>query len=498
MKKNILVLSLLACAFSFTSCNDDDINQKPYDSIEVGDYYKSESDFTAALNGVYRGFAQSGYYAGLSNASDIVAVGDILADNIILNQQGRNSGQRAHTWSYNSNSVPTDLYSTSYDIIARANIILSNVNNLQDSSFKKNVIAQAKAIRALAHFEVARTYAEIPTQSTKSASTVGIPFVSEYNPLAEPKRDATIGETYTKIIADLEAAIPDLATTNKDSNSTIMNQLAAKALLGKVYLYKGDYAKAIEFTQPVVDAVAPAAKENLASLWTSKNNDGVLFQIAFINTSDPTIGTNFSQGALDSNIIIEYAVDKAFYNLYDQTTEPERIASYFKVFNPKNDAGKATIAVNKYISGSVRLGLNNGRYSRVEEAILNLAEAQYLSGNTGGALITLNKLRDARYSSYAGGETGVAIFDAIQLERRKELAFENGDRWFTLKRLQGVAGIPSTYTNGIQRSGNGYLADGSGIPSSVQTLKVGVREWQLPISQAVINKNKNLTQTPGY
>lgn len=495
MKKNILILSILASALSFTSCSDDDIDQRPYDKIEISDYYKTESDFTTAINGVYKGFAQIGYYYGPSNASDIISIGDIMADNVILNQQGRGAAQRAHTWSYNSNSVPTDIYSTSYNIISRANLVLANVDNLQDGDFKNNIIAQAKAVRALAHFEVARTYAEIPTQAADASSTVGIAYADKYDPQAAPKRDATIAESYDKIIADLEDAIPNLEAS---SESSVMGKSAAQALLGKVYLYKGDYKKSIEFSQPAVDAVAPASQEQLAGLWTSDNSAGVLFEIPFLNNDDPTIGTNYSQGSTDEDIIIEYSVDKAFYNLYDANTEPERVKAYFKVFNPDNDDNQATIAVNKYINGAVKLGLNNGRYLRVEEAILNLAEAQYLSGDQGTALTTLNKLRDVRYSTYAGGETGAAIFDAIQLERRKELAFENGDRWFTLKRLQGVTGVSSAYTSGIQRSGNGYLADGTGTASSEQTLRAGDYKWQLPIPQTVLNKNKNMTQTPGY
>lgn len=498
MKKNIFVLSLLACALSFTSCSEDDINQKPYDKIEFSDYYKTESDFSTAINGVYRGFAQNiygGYYAGLSSASDIVAVGDILGDNLILDPNGRKSGQRTHNWSYNSNANPTAIYSTSYTIISRANLILANIDNLQDGDFKNYIIAQAKAVRALAHFEVARTYAEIPTQAADASSTIGIAYVDKYDPKAEYTRDATIGETYTKIIADLEAAIPYL----KDSDpSSVMNRYAAEALLGKVYLYKGDYQKVIEYTQPVVNAVRPAQKNELADLWTSNNSKGVLFEIPLLNTSDPKIGTNFSQGLEDSNIIIEYSVDKKFYALYDAATEPERLNSYFKIFHPKNHKGEAVIVVNKYINGKVMAGINNGRYLRVEEAILNLAEAQYLSGDAGSALTTLNRLRSVRYTEFNGSETGAAIFDAIQLERRKELAFENGDRWFTLKRLQGVSGISSEYTQGIQRSGNGYLADGTGTPSSSQTLSAGDHRWQLPISQTDLNKNLKMTQTPGY
>lgn len=495
MKKNIFVLSLLACALSFTSCSDDDINQKPYDKIEFSDYYKTESDFNTAINGVYRGFVQDGYYAGLSNASDIVAVGDILSDNIILNPSGRQSGLRTHNWSYNSNATPTSIYSTSYNIISRANLILANIDNLQDGDFKNYIVAKARAIRALAHFEVARTYAEIPTQADNASTTIGIAYVDEYDPRVEVKRDATIGETYDKIIADLEAAIPNLKESDVSSE---MNKYAAEALLGKVYLYKGDYNKVIEYTQPVVDAVLPAKQNELADLWTSANSKGVLFEIPLINTSEPTIGTNFSQGATNATIILEYTVDKSFYGLYDSTTEPERLNAYFKIFNPDNLDGEAVIAVNKYINGKVMLGINNGRYLRVEEAILNLAEAQYLSGDSASALITLDKLRTARYTTFTGGEAGTAIFDAIQLERRKELAFENGDRWFTLKRLQGVSGISSAYTQGIQRSGNGLFADGTGSPSSSQSLKAGDYKWQLPISQTVLNKNKNMTQTPGY
>ena len=219
------------------------------------------------------------------------------------------------------------------------------------------------------------------------------------------------------------------------------------------------------------------------------------------NSDDPACKpteTAPTQCTDDTRVYRVVSGDKDFYALYNQKTESERINAYFKIFNPSNHDSQAVIAVNKYINGKVKLGLNNGRYLRVEEAILNLAEAQYLSGDQGAALITLNKLRDVRYSNYTGGETGTAIFDAIQLERRKELAFENGDRWFTLKRLQGVAGISPVYTSGIQRSGNGYLANGTGTASSEQTLKAGDHKWQLPIPQSVLNLNKNMTQTPGY
>jgi hypothetical protein len=160
--------------------------------------------------------------------------------------------------------------------------------------------------------------------------------------------------------------------------------------------------------------------------------------------------------------------------------------------------GETWILVNKYINGALQQGLNNGRYMRVEEVILNLAEAHYMNGNEPLALQTLDRLRDVRYSSYDGGETGDDLFDAIMLERRKELPFESSDRFFTLKRLQGVSGIPSEYTNGVQRTGNGHLADGGGVVPPGQELPAGNFRWQLPIQQTWLVENPNLEQNPGY
>ena len=84
------------------------------------------------------------------------------------------------------------------------------------------------------------------------------------------------------------------------------------------------------------------------------------------------------------------------------------------------------------------------------------------------------------------------------LERRKELAFESSDRWFTLKRLQGVSGISSVHTSGVQRSGNGHLQDGSGVVPTSQVLNAGDFKWQLPLQQTWLIENTNLVQNPGY
>lgn len=486
---------MLSLMFTFNSCNTDDITQDSPTGTELTNFYKTEADFTRAILGAYQGFKQAGLYGAGGTSSDINIVGDLLADDLLFNYNGRGSNRTSSSWGYDASIVPTSLYNSGYNVVARVNLLLSKIDNLPDGAFKNQIKGEALAIRALIHLELARFYGKIPTQSADALTSQGIPYITSFDPFDLPSREASMKVVYDKIIEDLNNAIPNL---NNSVGTIRISKNTAQALLGRTYLYLGNYPKAIENYTPVVAAVNPAKAADLAELWTNKNSNGVLFEIPFILSNDNAIGGNYSQGSTDSDINMEYSVDKRFYDLYNSTTEPERKNAYFKIFKPANANGTPTIAVYKYLQGGPQLGVNNGRYLRVEEVILDLAEAQYLSGDQGGALATLNKLRNNRYSSYAGGETGVAIFDAIILERRKELAFETGDRFITLKRLQNVNNIPGIYKEGIKRSGNGFYADGTGNPPAELNLKAGDYRWQLPIALTTINRNPNIKQTEGY
>ena len=486
------ILTLLLIALTFSACDDEDLFQVDPDSIVVENFYQTPEEFTLAIRGVYSRMKTVGYYGGSGTSGDLVVVGDLLTDNIITNPDGRGSNFQSHNWLYNDNTSPTALYTQAYIGISRANLLLSNIDNLEDGAFKNSIRAEALALRAMYHFDVARFYSQIPTQSANAGSSIGIAVSTAFDPVSEPARLDTVDEVYAQINEDLNQAVALIGDANA-SEKFRFNRNTIRGLISRVALHEGDYARVIEFAQPVVSAVSPATDSELGSLWTTGSSPGVLFELPFI-VGDDLLDTNYSQGS-GSSLIAEYTVDKDFYELYDETTEPGRVNSYFDVL--QNVDGNDFIVVNKYINGVLQQGLNNGRYLRVEEVILNLAEAQYFT-NPGQALQTLNILRNARYTSFTGGETGSDLFDAIMLERRKELAFESSDRWFTLKRLQGVSGISSIHTSGVKRSGNGHLADGTGVVPPGQVLAAGDTKWQLPLQQPWFLENSNLDQNEGY
>lgn len=501
MNKYFKFIGISILAIFFMGCNDDDIRNDDPGNAVFDLYFYSLEEVETAVNGIYQNFFDGGLY---SAEGGIIVVGDALSDNVVQNPGGRGTLTTGYNWLYNSGTgAPSGIYNTGYKMVSRANAILDNADTyLIDSLMttaevqtKKSLLAEAKALRAIGHFEVAKNFIKIPTQSGDANSSVGIAYVDVFDPLAEPSRLSTVEEVYDRIIDDLLAAYQDIPASS--ASSFRLNKNAVAAMLSKVYLYMGDYDKVIEFAAPVANSVAVCAREDVQNYWRSnlaEGTSGILFETHVIQstTFPPIIGTNYSQG-LNSNLKAEFVADKAFYDLFDSSDI--RTTPYFKIVTPTGF--EPIISVNKYVTSTYGGGMQRGRYLRVEDVVLNLAEAQYLSGDQANALITLDKLRTQRYSSFTGGETGDALFNAIQLERRKEFAFE-GDRFYTVKRLMGVSGIPSQYSQGMVRSGNGHNADGTGVPPAYLTLDPSAREWQFPLNNSILIYNPNMTQTPGY
>ena len=470
MKK--LFILLFALPLIFVSC-DDALELTPFNSLTTEEALQEPGDFEAALQGAYTSFVRSdGYYGGQYWIRP-----DILGDNLILNQNGRQTNRTFFNYDYSGDATWGSLLDGAYRAIYRANIVLEQAERLEDGDFKNNLRGEALAIRGQAHFDVARVFAGIPTSA--SGSDLGIVYKTSSDVGERPAR-ISVSETYARIIADMEEA-RDLV--NEANPRGRFNRAGVAALLSRIYLYNGDYDAAEEAATFAIDNgpdITPGS--DLAAYFTDAIDGGAFFRGRITAQDGTQLGVVYSQTGPDG-IRSEYVPFCEFYAEY--SLDDARRDAYF-VEAPF--AGADYVHVAKYFVGQEgTANLVDAKIIRAAEVYLNRAEARFRQGDESGALEDLNALRDERYSSYSGNESGQSLLDEILRQRRLELAFE-GHRFFDIKRLG----------NAVERPNSGDFADCSGTPADIQLLPAGDFRFNLPYPQSDLNTNPNLEQNPGY
>ena len=472
MKKIIYKISLFVLvAAAFTAC-EDNLDQQPFDSFGTDQAFNTAADFENGIRGVYIQFFQGSYY-GSSDAGSLISFPDVASDNTTLSQYGRGTKTDLHNWRYSPGSGNMEgLYSNAYSLIYAANQILFYAAAFEGDN-KANIVAEAKALRAMAHFDIVKTFGPIPTQSGDANGSLGIAYVTEADANTTPPRE-TVGAVYDKIVTDLTEASADINTTNPEGR---LGKNAINLILSRVYLYMGQWQNSINAASAVTTPVAP--RSSVVGVWQDTNQDGLVFVIP---NDASNIGNAFSQGGTNS-LIPEYVASFELTNTYaadDIRKEAYIIAA--RAGGKDVNGIRKCLGINGAADGKVDI-----KVLRAAEAKLNIAEAQYNLGNEGAARTALDAVRTNRYTTPPSGETGTALRDAIRLERRLEFAFEY-QRFYDLKRW-GVS---------IVRDGSGDLADGSGVPSDVQELPAGNFKFQLPLDQSILDRNPNTVQNPGY
>lgn len=472
MNKYMLVAIVATLMISYSSC-DKRLDLKPFDGVETELAFQKPTDFTNAINGNYSGFKRDFYYGGQH-----IIMPDLLSDNLALCSEGRRSKQSIFIWEMSGDLTWGGLWTDAYKVINRSNQILENIDILDSGDFKNNVTGQALAMRALAHFDLARAFCKAPSQA--GSSDLGIPYVTSSDASQKPSRPS-VADTYGNIIADFESA----AESIDENGAGKLGKNSVNALLSRAYLYMGDWAKANEKATSVINSgMMVADTASFAQIWTDETDNGVLFQVKITDQDNISPGVEYSQTG--EEVRSEYVPDYDFYTKYTDTDV--RKAAYFST---SPFAGKDFNHVIKYASrpGS-DLNVTDIKVIRMAEVYLNRAEALANLGMDAAALADLDVLRANRYTDYAAGsEAGNDLKDAIDLQRRLELAFE-GHRIYDIKR-QG---------EGVSRSSFGDEADGSGltVPASASAMPAGDTRFEFPIPQSEINANTNMEQNPGY
>lgn len=473
MKKYFIYI--LVMSFAITSCNVDDLLESgPTASLPPSEAFKDINALNQTVLGMYSGMQTNDYYSYF-----MMAAPSVMGDNF----QTREAGKRSEgLYRYNQTQEATNgagaFFNSAYYVISISNAILENIdnvpaNNSADVTKKENYHGEALAVRAMAHFDLARVFGKLYTVDNTGDA---VPLIlTQQTPEDRPSR-VSVKEVYDQVVKDLKTAIPLLGT---DKTNGRINVWAAKSLLARVYLYMNMNTEALTLAQDVINNSPYSLVSNanyVASFQTDFNSE-TIFEI--VNTSDdnPAFREGIAYVAGPSGTTGGYGAiitTQAFEDLI--SSDPNDVRNGF--FKP-DDSGNAKGYYAKYPGKPGQgVGLSNIKVIRLSEVYLIAAEAAVKSPG-GNAKIYLEAI--AKRANPAVVTPATPTLDDVLLERRKELALEGHRLWDALR-------------NGkvLTRSGGRHLL---GVLATVDnsTLKA-----VLPIPEAERRKNANLTQNPGY
>ena len=456
MKKyniQLTFLSLLA-AVLMVACGDDFVEVDPINENSE-DFFNSEEDYQDALVGAYD-LLQATYLN--------VMVGEIASDNTLAGGESATDTpgiQEIDNMTHTPvNQQLRDIWGWMFAGVNRANYILEFQDKI-DFSGKDQIIAQARFLRAYYYFELVKWFGDVPL-----AVDQRLLFGDQFNVDRTPRT-----EVYAQIEQDLIFAAETLPATQAEEGRITSG--AARALLGKAYLYQDKFTEAASALDQVIagpyDLVDDYStifelegENNIESVFEVQYTDkeGAGFGCLQCSEGNVAVGfngiRNYSGPLFDSGFSFNVPVQEA-YDAFEPGDSRRDIAilniEEFAAANGAtyNEGHEHTGFYNrKYIArkGDANLGdanltnPNNYRSIRFADVLLMAAEAHNRKANPNDALAReyLNRVRRRAFgdTDHDIAASGATLTDFIYDERRLELVGE-GHRFFDLVRTGRAA-----------------------------------------------------------
>lgn len=436
--KNIIKLMVAGSVLAVTSCTKV-LNQQPQTSLDPETAFSTRTGVEAGILGIYDGF-QNGDYYGLA----IWIYADLYADNLSHTGTFPTFAQMANKQLLSDNVNIVNMWNAIYNTINRANNVILQAEKLNDPAFNKNAaIAEARCLRAVGYFDLIRFFGGTSAGYGKTGG-LGVPLYTTptLSPSdAEPKPRASEEQVYAQIISDLDFAIANLPTSSANGR---VNRNVALAMKARVQLYREQWADAETQATAVISQFAAqpngglVSGANYANLWLSKNQrPESIWELQYF-TDDRNFGAfYYYPSSLGGRNEITSSASLAAAHEPGDLRLPVNVTT-----------AAPGIPANKTRKFSRVPGDDNIILIRLAELYLIRAEARARKANPdiAGAQADLNVVRNRAGLPNTTAATVADLINAIQRERRVELAHE-GHRWFDLRRYNNysVVGITEPF-----------------------------------------------------
>ncbi|QQD16039.1 RagB/SusD family nutrient uptake outer membrane protein [Sphingobacterium sp. UDSM-2020] len=406
--------TLLLLLLLLTRCKKDYLDQKPDLSKAVP---STLGDCQAMLDDYDRMNAQFPDHG--EAAADNYYMTDVNYDRL---PPVNGTPEQRYNYSWQPEGEHVSQYSSGYQIVYSANMVLSVLGKLSSSDPSFNTVkGSALFFRAFAIYHLAQLFCK-PYTAVTAKTDLGIPLRLTADP-NEVSARGTVQQVYDRITADLIEAVSllPLEVVKKSRPS----KAAAYAALARVYLSMEDYTNAGKMANECLKLQNTLIDYNATSspaTFTTVNSN--LTGPSFVRFNTEVIFQAVTQGGILSQAIALIRPD--LYNSYN--LKDRRRTVFFQ------NAGANVVFRGNYdgISSAVLfMGL------ATNEMYLIRAECYARIGNIALAMQDLNTLMAKRMVRPYVNRTATSAHNAlvqILTERRKELIFRTL-RWTDLRRL---------------------------------------------------------------
>jgi tetratricopeptide (TPR) repeat protein len=416
MNRKNLIISLVALLLVLAGCNKY-LDLNPSQNVKDEIALTSDENVKLVLQGAYYQFSLPGIYGGnlLRNAELLGGNGEIKWVGTYIDPR-----QIFNKTMIATNSEAEVQWADSYEVINTVNNVLSALSVVKESD-RDLVEGQALFLRGLMYFDLARFFGDQYTPGVTN-SQLAVPLVltptGVINSSSYVPRN-TVEEIYTQVLSDLTAAASKLP----EDNDVYASSGAANALLARVYLQMGDFAKARDAANLVITSGVYELQATYADVF---NNDN--------NTSEDIFATQITPQDRFSSMTEFFSVPE--YGGRDG--DIEILDGHLDLYS----VGDKRFDLFFNGNGSIECGKWNNQYGVIN--LIRLAEMYLIRAETNIRLSTnigATPLDDYNtIHTRAGLDPAVSVTLAdILLERRLELAFE-GFKIHDVRRLHGTVG----------------------------------------------------------
>ena len=411
--KHILLLVLTISALS--SC-EKFLEKEPLNAVSDEAPITDKTSSETALRGVYRQLASANYYGETYVTLGYFPSGD-------LKNLTTGGGANLVNVNFRSDEVLfNSAWTAIYNTINRANHVIAKVPAVQDplltTALKNQYVGEAKFIRALAYFDLARAWGGVQLFLEPTTSLTNRPAIKR----------STLEQTYDQVLADLtdaEQLLPDGLNRIRATKRTVW------ALRARLHLYRKQWDKAEEYASKLISLSTDYTLVKPFKAWFADNVIGSaesIFELQYSAINPSAIRAQMQHPTNGGTY--RYAPNDKFVQLLN---------------DPLVSGGRSAL-ISSVTQGGTTIWFGNLYYRsnatdpayvlRIAEMYLIRAEARAQQDKlTGvdGAISDLNKVReraDILPTTALGKED---ILQAIENERRIEFAFE-AHRWFDLTR----------------------------------------------------------------